>query len=318
MTQTEKGSPGGSHSWPPSPGPVSGKTVGGGGCLCSGDEGLCHRALFGKSQARAGRTVWGPAHPQVSLATASGRGWAGRDCPGPGLRPQGADPEEKKLQTSERGEAADQALGMGVRGGMGEGFTEAPRASPGGSVLSSSPQVSCQPRKHSAFREESFWRKYWLHIEPSLFRRGEGKPGGRNREAELQDPLLCLWGYLGPWRCWWEAAVGEGSRQAPTTLALLPCLRQHCPPPAPHTSPNVRWPRLRLPQAARSILHQHLRSYPPPWAAPQRSCLTSVTTCGFSLCNLPVWNIQEVYVFLIEFWLTQALGRNSLVRRKTQ
>lgn len=64
--------------------------------------------------------------------------------------------------------------------------------------------------------------------------------------------------------------------QAPSTLAPLPCLCQHYPPSqAPRTPANVRRPRLWLPQAAGSILHQHLCFYPPPWAAPQRSCLTS-------------------------------------------
>lgn len=77
-----------------------------------------------------------------------------------------------------------------------------PEPLPGRSVLSSSPQVSGQHRKHGAFREEeSFWHRYRLHIEPSLFRRGETKPGGRILEAELQDPLPCLQGYVGPWRC---------------------------------------------------------------------------------------------------------------------
>ena len=105
--------------------------------------------------------------------------------------------------------------GPGPGNGGGGGLTEAPRASAWRLIiLSSSPQVSGQRRKHGAFREESFWHKYWLHIEPSLFRRRERKPGGRNREAELQDPLLCLRGCLGPWRGWWEVAGGGGRRQA--------------------------------------------------------------------------------------------------------
>lgn len=62
-----------------------------------------------------------------------------------GCSPRGTEPEEKKLQTLERGETVDQALGMGVMGGVGGGASQRPpRASPGGSVLSSSPQVSCQ------------------------------------------------------------------------------------------------------------------------------------------------------------------------------
>ena len=101
MTQTEKGSPSRSLFWPPSPGPLSKKTARGGGCLCSGDKGLCQRALSGRSQARAGQTVSGqrilrflwPQHQaeaeQEEVVWVQGCG------------PREAEPEEEKLQTSE-------------------------------------------------------------------------------------------------------------------------------------------------------------------------------------------------------------------------
>ena len=197
MTQTEKGSPGRSLFWPPSPGPLSEEMARGGGCLCSGDEGLCQRALSGRSQARGRADRLGArAYSGFSGHRIRQRLSRKRLSRSRAAAPGRLSPRKKSCRPL-RGRDS----GPGPGNGGGGGLTEAPRASAWRLIiLSSSPQVSGQRRKHGAFREESFWHKYWLHIEPSLFRRRERKPGGRNREAELQDPLLCLRGCLGPWR----------------------------------------------------------------------------------------------------------------------
>ena len=101
MTQTEKGCPSRSLFWPPSPGPLSKKTARGGGCLYSGDKGLCLRALSGRSQARAGQTVSGPRILRFLWPQHQAEAEQEEVVQVQGCGPREAEPEEEKLQTSE-------------------------------------------------------------------------------------------------------------------------------------------------------------------------------------------------------------------------
>lgn len=113
MTEAEE-EPRRSLFWPLGPVPMSEKRGGSGEDVSAGAGEVSVNVLYSGEPGQGRQDRLGG--PRI-LRFFSGRSIRQRlsrkgGCPGPGLQPQEARPEEEKLQTSEGGETPDQALGM--------------------------------------------------------------------------------------------------------------------------------------------------------------------------------------------------------------